>query len=438
LSGVLLCMISKGNSQNGFFLPANLQKDHIRFELINNLVVIPIELNGTKLTFILDTGVKSTIVFSLSKEDSIQLNNARSIKLRGLGEGGSITALKSDNNTLRIGNARDINHTVYVIFDETFNLSKKMGVPIHGIIGYDLFKNFIVKTNYNSKRISLFNHQSYKQKSCKKKCQEFNLKIKDNKPYIDVNVLTNGKSEVVTLLIDSGSSDAFWLFDEERFLDQNSKNYFNDYLGQGLSGGIFGKRSKLDKVEIGDFHMNNVKVAYPDKLSLENVKIFEDRDGSVGGEILRRFTTIIDYSSKKIILKKNSKFNDSFYYNMSGLTIEHDGVVLVKDKQDMIGATISANRTNNNDLVNIPLSTVYNFYLAPRFVVSEIRENSPAALAGIKKGDEILHVNGKPTYRYKLHELISLFTSHEGKKISMVVETNGRVSKRKFTLKKVF
>ena len=123
---------------------------------------------------------------------------------------------------------------------------------------------------------------------------------------------------------------------------------------------------------------------------------------------------------------------------MSGLTIEHDGVVLIKDKHDMIGTTISANRTNNNDLVNIPLSTVYNFYLAPRFVVSEIRENSPAALAGIKKGDEILHVNGKPTYRYKLHELISLFTSHEGKKISMVVETNGRVSKRKFTLKKVF
>ena len=144
LSVVLLSVFIKGNSQNGFFLPEDIQKDKIRFELINNLVVIPVELNGTKLSFILDTGVNSTIVFSLSKEDSIQLNNARAIKLRGLGEGGSITAIKSDNNTIRIGHARDINHTVYVIFDETFNLSKKMGIPIHGIIGYDLYKNFIV------------------------------------------------------------------------------------------------------------------------------------------------------------------------------------------------------------------------------------------------------------------------------------------------------
>lgn len=437
LSVVLLSVFIKGNSQNGFFLPEDIQKDKIRFELINNLVVIPVELNGTKLSFILDTGVNSTIVFSLSKEDSIQLNNARAIKLRGLGEGGSITAIKSDNNTIRIGHARDINHTVYVIFDETFNLSKKMGIPIHGIIGYDLYKNFIVKTNYNSKRIHLYSHKSYQQKPCKK-CHEFDIKIMDNKPYIDINVVSNGNEDKVTLLIDSGSSDAFWLFEEELFLGNDSKNYFYDYLGQGLSGGIFGKRSKLNKVEIGDFHMYGVKVAYPDKSSFKNVNLVKNRDGSLGGDVLRRFTSIMDYSSQKMILKKNGKYKDPFYYNMSGLTIEHDGVVLVKDKQDMVSTTLSANKNNNNDLVNIPLSTVFNFYLVPRFVVSELRENSPAALAGLKKGDEILQVNGKPTYRYKLHELISLFSSQEGKKISMVVDTNGMISKRKFILKKVF
>ena len=399
--------------------------------------MIPVELNGTRLSFLLDTGVNSTIVFSLSKEDSVQLNNARAIKIRGLGEGSSITALKSDNNSMRIGDARDINHTVYVIFDETFNLSKKMGVPIHGIVGYDLFKNFIVKTNYNSKKITLYKHGTYSQKLCNK-CREFDMKIKDNKPYIDVVVTNNGKRDNVSLLIDSGSSDAFWLFDEKRFLTTNSNKFFDDYLGQGLSGGIFGKRSKLDKIEIGDFHLKGVKVAYPEEESLEHVKILEGRDGSVGGDVLRRFTTIMDYASQKIVLKKNSKFNDPFYYNMSGLTIEHDGVVLVKDKIEPITSTLRANENNNDDRVTIPITTVFNFYLAPRFVVSELREGSPAALAGIKKGDEILQVNGKPTYRYKLHELIALFSSHEGKKISMVVDTHGIVSKRKFTLKKVF
>jgi hypothetical protein len=385
----------------------------------------------------LDTGVNSTIVFSLSKEDSVQLNNARTIKIRGLGEGGSITALKSENNKLQIGDAIDINHTIYVIFDEDFNLSKKMGVPIHGIVGYDLFKNFIVKTSYNSKKITLYTHKYYSQKICKK-CQELEMKIRENKPYIDIIVNNDGKREEVSLLIDSGSSDAFWLFDEERFLEISSNKFFDDFLGQGLSGGIFGKRSKLDEVEIGKFHLKSVKVAYPEKESFENVKIIEGRDGSVGGDVLRRFTTIIDYSSQKIVLRKNSKFKDPFYYNMSGLTIEHDGVVLVKDRQDPVASTLRANENNNDDRVIIPIATVFNFYLAPRFVVSELREDSPAALAGIKKGDEILQVNGKPTYRYKLHELIALLSSHEGKKISMVVDTHGVVSKRKFTLKKVF
>jgi len=264
------------------------------------------------------------------------------------------------------------------------------------------------------------------------------MKIKDNKPYIDIIVNNEGKREKVSLLIDSGSSDSFWLFNEERFLEANSNKYFDDYLGQGLSGGIFGKRAKLDRVEIGDFHLNKVKVAYPEESSFENVKILEGRDGSIGGDVLRRFTIIMDYASQKIVLKKNSKFNDPFYYNMSGLTIEHDGVVLVKDRLNNVASSLRANEDSREDRISIPLATVYNFYLAPRFVVSELREDSPAALAGIKKGDEILQVNGKPTYRYKLHDLIALFSSHEGKKISMVVDTNGVVSKRKFILKKVF
>jgi hypothetical protein len=426
-----------GISQNGFFLPANLERDNIRFELINNLVVIPVELNGTKLSFILDTGVNSTIVFSLSKEDSVQLKNSRTIRIRGLGEGTSINALKSENNSVRVGDARDINHTVYVIFDEKFNLSKKMGIPIHGIIGFDLFKNFVVKTNYNTKKITLYNHGDYTYKLCKK-CQVIDMKIRENKPYINVIIDNEGKREEVSLLIDSGSSDAFWLFDEEKFLGTDSNKFFDDFLGQGLSGSIFGKRSKLDMVEIGDFQLKEVKVAYPEEVSFENVKILDGRDGSVGGDVLRRFTTIMDYASQKIVLKKNNKFNDPFYYNMSGLTVEHDGVVLVKEKQNSISSRLLTNENTNDDRVSIPLATVFNFYLAPRYIVSELRENSPAALAGIKKGDEILQVNGKPTYKYKLHELIALFSSQEGKKINLLVDTHGVISKRRFTLKKVF
>ena len=41
------------------------------------------------LSFILDTGVDKTILFNLSQNDSIGLNNVRRINLKGLGDGES-------------------------------------------------------------------------------------------------------------------------------------------------------------------------------------------------------------------------------------------------------------------------------------------------------------------------------------------------------------
>ena len=431
LLSILFCIIVKGYSQKGFSLPQSLEKDKISFKLVNNLVVIPVEVNGTTLTFLLDTGVSSTIMFSVSEVDSLELNNTTSVKLRGLGEGGSITALKSKNNILKIGKATDNNHTVYVIFDKSLNLSTRMGIPIHGIVGFEFFKNLIVKTNYISKKLIFYNPEMFLPKKCKK-CELFDLTFQNKKAYINIDVTTPEFSKEVTLLIDSGSSDALWIFDEKDFIDTTLKKYFDDFLGQGLSGGIYGKRSKLSKIKIGSFKLNNVKVAFPNKESMENIKFFKDRDGSLGGEILKRFTIIYDYPNKKISLKKNGKFREPFHYNMSGLTLKHDGVVLVKDK----------NYSHSSDkeidgAMSLSLSTVYSFYLVPKYIVSEIREDSPAALAGIFKGDEILSVNGKETYKFELHELIGLFASKSGKKMILRIKRNGIVFKKKFYLKEV-
>jgi len=429
---ILICISAKGYSQGGFSLPSTLEKDKIYFKLINNLVVIPVEVNGTTLTFLLDTGVSSTIMFSLSEVDSLKLNNAETVRLRGLGEGGSISALKSKNNKLKIGKAVDNDHTVYVIFDKSLNLSTRMGIPIHGIIGYEFFKNMVVKTNYISERLIFYAPETYQPKKCKK-CKVFNLKFQNKKAYINIDVTTSNLTKEVTLLIDSGSSDAIWIFDDKDFINTTLIKSFDDFLGQGLSGGIFGKRSKLSKIGIGNFELKNVKVAFPDKESMENIKFFDERDGSVGGDILKRFTTIYDFPNKTISLKKNGYFKASFHYNMSGLTLKHDGVVLVKDKS----FNNNSEKTDTSSATNISLSEVFDFYLAPRFIVSEIREGSPAALVGVFKGDEILSVNGKETHRYKLNDLIGLFSSKAGKKISLRLKRNGIVFKKRFYLKEV-
>jgi hypothetical protein len=79
--------------QKSFNLPIE-KSSRIRFQLINNIIVMPIELNGVKLSFVLDTGVSRPILFNLVNMDSLQIKNTERAYLRGLGSNGSIQAIK--------------------------------------------------------------------------------------------------------------------------------------------------------------------------------------------------------------------------------------------------------------------------------------------------------------------------------------------------------
>ncbi|MEM7187586.1 MAG: retropepsin-like aspartic protease [Bacteroidota bacterium] len=317
-------------SQGGFQLPHGKKKDRIPFKLVNNLVVIPVEVNGKELSFLLDTGVDHTLLFNLEERDSMLINNVTPVLLRGLGEGGDIEALKSRNNQIRVGKAVDTDHKIYVIFNQALNFSPRMGIPIHGIIGYDLFKDFVVKTDYESELITLYEPESYKPRRCRN-CESFDIVISRNKPYVRNKIVSNdATTHEVTLLIDSGASDALWLFDEDYGITDTPKNYFTDFLGLGLSGRVNGKRSKLREVSMGSFSFKNVNVAYPDSLALKNLRRSSSRHGTLGSDILRRFTVTMDYGSKKLTLKKNNHYKRPFHYNMSGIVLEHSGLVPVK------------------------------------------------------------------------------------------------------------
>ena len=129
-----------------FQIPGEQRTQKVHFELVNNLMVIPMEVNGAQLSFILDTGVSHPILFNLADQDSIQLNNVSEIKLRGLGDGEPLRALKSTHNTFRLGSIRNFSQQLYVVLDKEMNFSPSLGIPVHGIIGYDLFRDFVVET----------------------------------------------------------------------------------------------------------------------------------------------------------------------------------------------------------------------------------------------------------------------------------------------------
>lgn len=135
-------------------LPQGESFEKTKFKLVNNLIVLPVEVNGAELTFLLDSGVSKPILFNLLDQDSVPINSVSEIIIKGLGGSEPIKSLSKTNNTFRIGNAENSGQLLCVVMDRELNLSPKLGFPVHGIIGYDLFRDFVAEINYASPNLN--------------------------------------------------------------------------------------------------------------------------------------------------------------------------------------------------------------------------------------------------------------------------------------------
>ena len=277
---------------------------------------MPIELNGVKLSFVLDTGVSRPILFNLVNMDSLQIKNTERAYLRGLGSNGSIQAIKSKGNIIKIGEAIAVNKDVSMVFDPSINFTPRLGEPVHGIIGFDIFKNFVVEINYASKYIELYKPEFFKPKTSSK-WNRLSIEVINKKPYLKGKVRLSLEKIPVKLLIDTGSSDALWLFEGSK------KNIEVSH--------VYGRRSKVKSFSVASFTLDKVNVAFPDSIYLSIARNFKQRNGSISGYILKRFNIFFDYNGEQIWIKKNSNFKAPFYYNNSGITLEQRGYRVVKE-----------------------------------------------------------------------------------------------------------
>jgi hypothetical protein len=384
----------------GFSMPQGVNRVDIPIEIYNNLVVVPVIINNQlPLKFVIDTGVRTAILTEKVYSDILNLSYSRKYTLSGPGGQKLVDAYITTNVTLDMPGIHGEGHSLLVLDEDYLELKNSMGTEVHGILGYELFSRFVVKIDYENKKLTLLLPNGFKPR---KKYEVIPITVEDTKPFIIAKLQMSDSATIeAKFLVDSGASHGLLLETTSDPRIVVPEKNIQAILGRGIGGVINGKIARVHSLAIGKYKTMNVITHFPDEYAYSDTlrkTRFSFRNGSIGGEMLSRFTVIFDFPNSKMYLKKNTSFKKKFYYNLSGLTLRATGARL-KD-----------------------------------YEVSDVRENTTAHKAGVERGDKIISVNGIDVSDYELNHVNNFLNSRPGKKIKLGLLRNGEKMKKIFVL----
>lgn len=316
-----------------------------------------------------------------------------------------------------------------MLTEDQISLVPLIGREVNGVVGADFFQNHPVWIDYLRERLTIYRDIDEVPRSKKKIALPMN--VTTGKPIIQAGVSGTESSNMVNVLVDTGSGDSLWLFgDKARFATADKS--FEAYLGLGVSGEVFGLRTKSDYLEIGQYQFNDITTAFPEVDFLSEDQSFDGTTGSVGNEVLRRFHVVLDYPNRKMYLAKNADFGDGFYYNMLGITVK-------EGEKDLITSTKAVGETSKTEArsqvtVSPTAVQIRTYKLVPKIVVSYVNPGSLADRNGIKMGDEIIRLNYRRKGSFTMNDLFRYMYNRPYSNLRLQIKRGDQVFKRKMRL----
>ncbi len=253
-------------------------------------------------------------------------------------------------------------------------LTNVYGIKIDGIIGYSFFSKYIVKIDFDSTNIKIYEHGSIRYPSGGYLLHPLftalpiqQIRIKDARTVFD------------NFYIDTGAGLSFLV----------SKDFADDSAiivksrvpvpveAQGLGGKKRMMITIMKEVKIGPYSFRRVPTHILDDEF--NVTSYPYVGGLIGNDILRRFNLIFNYQKREIHLLPNTHFRDAFDYSYTGMSI---------------------------------------YFIDGRIVIDDIIKGSPAVKAGFKVGDVIFAVNNN--FSNDINQYKNMLQS-EGEKIKVLI-----------------
>jgi hypothetical protein len=384
------------------FINTRRHQSKVAVELQRNLLVVKAKINGLgPFNFLLDTGVGISIITSTSLADSLHLR--RGEKYRVVGAGGADTGLlayQTDSVRVTLPGVEAPHMSWLALSEDVLNLSGYVGVPIHGILGSELFRSFVV-TLRPEEGLMVLNAPAHYRVPKGRKWATVPLSLERGKAYFTAPVQLNDSLTLpLKLVLDTGASHALSLeLDSDPRLRGPAQRLPTD-LGRGLTGLVQGYLGRVASLQIGRFQLPKVLTSFPNSGDVHQ-RADVPRNGNIGYELLKRFRLVVDYPHERLLLRPNVHFRDAFEHDMSGMELIAGG----PDYR--------------------------------RFTVLSVMPNSPAALAGLEVDEELISINFLPVSSFNLTQLSHMLHSQDGRMLLLLLRRpNGDLHSAALRLKR--
>ena len=313
------------------------------------------------LPFILDTGGHAILTADAAKE--LGITGQGSGASGGAGES-TIAQQYARVRSLRIGDAEISSFPMFIIpYDKSFSGRGPGKAPLAGILGLEVFERFAVTVDYATNTLRLEMPDRYTPRTGDVAVQ---LVFQDDMPLAYASV--DGTRGLFG--IDTGNSGPIYLFGD--YLRHNG--FFPRYdagaagLSTGSGGTVRSSTHRLRAVSFGGLTMHNFVAGFV----VQQQGSFSSRTeaGNIGHDVLAQFAVTTDYAHGRMYLHR-----------------QPNASLPVFSRSGILGGV--------RDAQNHP-------------VVRGVMANSPAADAGLAKGDVILALDGTPTENLSVTQMIAL------------------------------
>ncbi|MDT0690857.1 pepsin/retropepsin-like aspartic protease family protein [Salegentibacter sp. F188] len=267
----------------------------VPFELARKLITVKVNLNGIERTFLLDTGSPRVILNSRYLENSTEetLSSTRDVSNNNI----------SGMDIVQVNNLNFSGITLrdqQVISSNLEHLEESLGINIHGLIGYEMIRDYDILFDYENQKIILIDPESFEKFSRKNLGEDqviLPLHLNGHLPTVQSQI----GNRTFYFAIDSGAETN--LIDAHLFsqMETNFKKIGTSDLKGGGKNSNEVKTAVLKKMHIGGAKFKNIPTLFSNISHLNKKEHETEINGIIGYPILSRQKTLISHKRKEVI-----------------------------------------------------------------------------------------------------------------------------------------